>query len=157
GGSVSVTSRQMVCLPNDFVRPSTTTSAPIAPPGVPSAPARAPWTGRTACARPRQVSQRAKRRRGYSSVSQCSIQVEKNRASRPYGLLARCRKAERLLDADLRAGCLELLLGGLGGLLVNLLEQRLRRALHEVLGLLETQARDDLTDDLDDLDLLVTG
>src|SRR3981189_3932885 len=33
GGSVSDTSLQMVCLPKDLVRPSMTTSAPIAPPG----------------------------------------------------------------------------------------------------------------------------
>src|SRR5262245_149804 len=32
GGSVNVTSRQMVWRPKDFVRPSTTTSAPIEPP-----------------------------------------------------------------------------------------------------------------------------
>src|SRR2546423_10259029 len=32
GGRVNVRSRQMVCRPKDFVRPSTTTSAPIDPP-----------------------------------------------------------------------------------------------------------------------------
>src|SRR5690349_20934119 len=35
-GSVSVTSRQMVWRPKDFVRPSTTTSAPIEPPASPT-------------------------------------------------------------------------------------------------------------------------
>src|SRR5690349_24848888 len=37
GGSVSVTSRQMVWRPKDFVRPSTTTSAPMEPPASPTA------------------------------------------------------------------------------------------------------------------------
>src|SRR5690606_34919030 len=63
----------------------------------------------------------------------------------------------RSLERDLAAGLLELGLGGLGGLLVDLLEQRLRGALDELLGLLQAEARDDLAHDLDDLDLLVAG
>src|SRR5699024_6268344 len=59
------------------------------------------------------------------------------------------------LDADLCTRLLELGLGRVGSLLVDLLEQRLRRALDQLLGLLQPQARDDLTDHLDDLDLLV--
>ena len=60
------------------------------------------------------------------------------------------------LEGDGGAGALELLLGLLGGLLVDLLQDRLRRAVDEVLGLLEAEGgqRADL---LDDLDLLVAG
>src|SRR5690606_7290131 len=60
------------------------------------------------------------------------------------------------LDLDARAHALELLLGLVGGLLVDLLENRLRRVVHQLLGLLQTQ-RGQLTHDLDDLDLLVAG
>src|SRR5262245_31588028 len=59
------------------------------------------------------------------------------------------------LEADARARALELLLGGLGGLLGDLLQNGLGRALDELLGLLQAEAGDDLTHDLDDLDLLV--
>ena len=65
-----------------------------------------------------------------------------------------CRE---LLDGDRRARGLELGLGLLGGILGDLLEQRLGSAVDEVLGLLEAQAGDDLADDLDDADLLLTG
>src|SRR4051794_27180443 len=61
------------------------------------------------------------------------------------------------LDGDLGARSLELLLGGLGGLLVDLLQEGLGSGLDQLLGLLQAQARDDLADDLDDLDLLVAG
>src|SRR3954447_17375185 len=61
-----------------------------------------------------------------------------------------------LLDRHSGAGALEGLLGLVRGLLVGLLQDRLRRAVDEVLGLLQAQAGQ-LTDDLDDLDLLVTG
>src|SRR3954447_9971720 len=60
----------------------------------------------------------------------------------------------RSLDADGGAGALE---GGLRlvrGVLVDLLENRLRRAVDEVLGLLEAERRE-RADLLDDLDLLV--
>src|SRR3954454_21731363 len=60
----------------------------------------------------------------------------------------------RSLDADGGAGALE---GGLRlvrGVLVDLLENRLRRAVDEVLGLLEAERRQ-RADLLDDLDLLV--
>ena len=63
----------------------------------------------------------------------------------------------KLLDGDRRAGLLELGLGVLGGVLVDLLEQRLGSAVDEILGLLEAQAGDDLADDLDDADLLLAG
>src|SRR6478672_5224198 len=58
-------------------------------------------------------------------------------------------------QADLGAGLLQLGLRGLGGLLRHALQDRLRGGLDEVLGLLEAQARDELADDLDDLDLLL--
>src|SRR5947208_14241003 len=61
-----------------------------------------------------------------------------------------------LLDRNAGAGALERLLRLVGGLLVGLLEDGLRGAVHEVLGLLETQAGQ-LADDLDDLHLLVGG
>src|SRR6478736_2510657 len=60
-----------------------------------------------------------------------------------------------LLDGDRRASLFELGLGGVGGVLVDLLEQRLGSAVDEVLGLLEAQAGHDLADDLDDADLLL--
>src|SRR3954467_4667458 len=60
-----------------------------------------------------------------------------------------------LLEGDLGAFALELGLRLLGGLLVDLLQDRLRRGLDHVLGLLEAQAGQ-LTHDLDDLDLLAT-
>ena len=62
-----------------------------------------------------------------------------------------------LLDGDGGAGGLELGLGLVGGLLGDLLQQRLGGAVDQVLGLLEAQAGDDLADNLDDADLLVTG
>src|SRR5262249_38050282 len=60
----------------------------------------------------------------------------------------------RLLDGDRRAGAFQRGLGLVGRLLVRPLEYRVRRAVHQVLGLLEAEAgqRPDL---LDDLDLLV--
>lgn len=61
-----------------------------------------------------------------------------------------------LLDLDSRAGSLEGLGGLVSGLLGDLLEDRLRSAVHEVLGLLQTQGGQ-LAHDLDDLDLLVAG
>src|SRR3569833_80153 len=62
----------------------------------------------------------------------------------------------RQLDRHRGAGLLEGLLGLVGLLLVDLLQQRLGRAVDEVLGLLEAQAREG-ADLLDDLDLLVAG
>src|SRR6185369_14496217 len=56
---------------------------------------------------------------------------------------------------DLGARVLQLLLGGLGGVLGDALEDRLRGRLHEVLGLLQAQAGHELAHDLDDLDLLL--
>src|SRR3982751_3695219 len=55
-----------------------------------------------------------------------------------------------LLDFHSRAGALQLLFGLVGLLLRNLLQDGLRRAVDEVLGLLEAQARErpDLLDDL---------
>ncbi|AMD54186.1 hypothetical protein ATO49_06555 [Mycolicibacterium fortuitum subsp. fortuitum DSM 46621 = ATCC 6841 = JCM 6387] len=62
-----------------------------------------------------------------------------------------------LLDGDAGAGGLELGLGVLGGLLGDLLQQRLGSAVDQILGFLQAQAGDDLADDLDDADLLVAG
>src|ERR687893_85573 len=61
-----------------------------------------------------------------------------------------------LLDGDRGAGGLEGGLGLLGSVLGDLLEDGLRGAVDEVLGLLEAQARE-AADLLDDLDLLVAG
>src|SRR5690349_10011479 len=58
------------------------------------------------------------------------------------------------LELDGGAGALELLLGLLGRSLVDVLEDGLRGAVDEVLGLLEAEARE-RADLLDDLDLLV--
>src|SRR5687768_7288660 len=67
-----------------------------------------------------------------------------------------CAASELSLDGDGGAGGLEGLLGLVRGLLVGLLQDRLRGTLDEVLGLLEAEARE-RTDLLDDLDLLVAG
>src|SRR3954447_21176208 len=64
------------------------------------------------------------------------------------------RSAAGLLDVDRRALVLELALGVVGHVLADPLQHRSRRALDEVLGLLETEARD-RADRLDDVDLLV--
>src|SRR5215471_14823433 len=59
-----------------------------------------------------------------------------------------------LLDCDGRASALELGPGLVGRLLVDVLKQRLGRAVHQVLGLLQAEAGQG-ADLLDDLDLLV--
>src|SRR5215470_8387248 len=61
-----------------------------------------------------------------------------------------------LLDRDRSAGALEGSLGLLRGLLVDLLKDGLRRAVDQVLGLLETEAGE-RAHLLDDLDLLVAS
>src|SRR3954452_24629358 len=61
-----------------------------------------------------------------------------------------------LLDGDGGAGALEVGLGLLGGVLGDLLQDRLRRVVDQVLGLLEAE-RGEATHLLDDLDLLVAG
>src|SRR6266404_6164964 len=63
---------------------------------------------------------------------------------------------EGLLDLDRRSLLLELLLHVLGLGLGHLLLDRFRRAVDEVLGLLQAEPRE-LAHDLDDLDLLVAG
>src|SRR5216683_2038973 len=60
---------------------------------------------------------------------------------------------ESLLDFDLCADFLELLLDGRGLFLGDAFLDRLGRALDEVLGFLEAE-RGDLADDLDDVDLV---
>src|SRR6478752_4694254 len=64
------------------------------------------------------------------------------------------RRKLRSLEGDGGAGALELLLGLLGRSLVDVLEDGLRGAVDEVLGLLEAEARE-RADLLDDLDLLL--
>src|SRR5207248_9687918 len=61
-----------------------------------------------------------------------------------------------LLDLDRRPGRLELLASLAGPLLWNMLEDRLRSAVDEVLRLLQPEIREG-ADFLDDLDLLVAG
>src|SRR4051812_24107090 len=61
-----------------------------------------------------------------------------------------------LLDGDRGAGALEGGLRLLGGLLVDLLQERLRGAVHQVLGLLQAEAGE-RAHLLDDLDLLLAG
>src|SRR5690349_6449061 len=70
--------------------------------------------------------------------------------------LPRSGSAPGLLELDGGAGALELGLGLLGVVLRRPLEHRLRRAVNEVLGLLEPEAGEG-PDLLDDLDLLVAG
>src|SRR5215470_17986230 len=64
-------------------------------------------------------------------------------------------EVRRSLEGDLGALRLELLLRLVGGFLVRVLENSLRRGLDEVLRLLQAQAGQ-LAHDLDDLDLLAT-
>src|SRR5688572_27896780 len=64
--------------------------------------------------------------------------------------------ARSLLDGDGGAGALESGLGLLGGVLGDLLQDRLRRVVDQVLGLLEAE-RGQRAHLLDDLDLLVAG
>src|SRR3989441_9241028 len=66
------------------------------------------------------------------------------------------RRRRRLLQLDLGAGLRELLLDLLGFRLGHAFLHRLRRAVHQVLRLLEAQACD-LPHDLDDVDLLVAA
>src|SRR4051794_22017235 len=66
------------------------------------------------------------------------------------------RPGTRSLDRDGGAGALEGGLGLLGGVLGDLLQDRLRRAVDQVLGLLEAE-RGQAAHLLDDLDLLVAG
>src|SRR5215472_971010 len=75
-------------------------------------------------------------------------------AGRPRARAA--RRGSRLLDRDGGAGALEGSLGLVRGLLVDLLQYGLRRAVHQVLGLLEAQAGQ-RSHFLDDLDLLVAS
>src|ERR687887_798833 len=81
----------------------------------------------------------------------------RKRAAPGTGAALLLRRARGSAQADLGARLLELGLGGVGGVLGNGLEDRLRSALDEVLRLLEAEAGDELADDLDDLDLLVAG
>src|ERR1700742_5042315 len=69
---------------------------------------------------------------------------------------AGARGAVELLDRDGGAGALEGGLGLLRGLLVDLLQDGLRRAVDQVLGLLQAQAGE-RAHLLDDLDLLLAG
>src|SRR5215210_9066603 len=72
------------------------------------------------------------------------------------GAVTRRAPGDGSLDGDGGAGALESGLGLLGGVLGDLLQDRLGRAVDEVLGLLEAQGRQ-TAHLLDDLDLLVTG
>src|SRR5882757_2873608 len=78
------------------------------------------------------------------------------------GVTTRCHRGVTrwrrgvLLDLDRGAGRREGVLGLLRGFLGGLLQDGLRSAVHEVLGLLQTQ-RGQLAHDLDDLDLLLAG
>src|SRR5690606_39439448 len=63
----------------------------------------------------------------------------------------------RLLDLDLGAGFLELLLDLFGLLLGDVLDDVLRSAFDQVLGFLQAQVRTDAADFLDHVDLLVAA
>ena len=76
--------------------------------------------------------------------------------TRPFAAWRQSPEGTGSLEGDGGAGALELLLGLLGGRLVDLLEDGLGGAVDEVLGLLETEGRE-RADLLDDLDLLVAG
>ncbi len=67
-----------------------------------------------------------------------------------------CRRCacKKLLEGDSSASSLELLLSSLGVLLLDTLQDGLGSALDDLLGLLQAEGGE-LTDDLDDLDLVV--
>src|SRR5215831_79842 len=79
--------------------------------------------------------------------------TRRRRRGPPGGSFAVC--CENLLDRDGGAGALQGAPGLVRGFLVDLLKHGLRRAVHQVLGLLQAQAGQ-RTHLLDDLDLLVT-
>src|SRR5690606_40937147 len=95
------------------------------------------------------------RRRGEADAGEACAPA-RERASPPARRAGRRRAHARLLDVDLAAGRLDLLLDLRGLVLRHAFLDRLRRALDEVLGLLEAEARD-RADLLDHLDLLVAG
>src|SRR5262249_58552034 len=98
-----------------------------------------------------QPPQANARRTETGPLTRCPAGVNHaGRASIRCGL----RPPRLLLDGDRGAGALEGRLGLVSGLLVGPLEDRLRSAVHQGIGLLEAEAgqRPDL---LDDLDLLV--
>ena len=107
---------------------------------LPHASSTMPRTGRRA----RRPQKRAPHRRvdAGPSVTHAAL-----RQKAPNG-------AEKLLEGDGSAGGLELLLGGLGVILLGALEDGLRGALDDLLGLLQAKAGE-LADDLDDGDLVV--
>ena len=72
------------------------------------------------------------------------------------GRASPARPGRASLDGDGGAGALESGLGLLGGVLGDLLQDRLRRVVDQVLGLLEAE-RGQAAHLLDDLDLLVAG
>src|SRR3954454_2556948 len=98
----------------------------------------------------------AKRAGGYAEVSR----RERRRAGTPMGgpplrtVAGRSRRWS--LQGDRGSGALEGLLGLLGGLLGDVLENRLRRGLDQVLGLLQAEGGQG-AHLLDDVDLLVAG
>src|SRR6266545_793339 len=78
----------------------------------------------------------------------------RNKGRSPSRMTAPTRERGRLLDRDRSSSALQGRLSLLRRLLVDLLEQRLRRAVNQVLRLLEAEARQ-AADLLDDLDLLL--
>src|SRR3954470_4438586 len=152
-GRVRLTSSQMVCRPKRLVRFSTRISTPTARlhsklvGQVATKVAAAVLTGRY----PRRIrAYRSLPRPGFARVA---VRRRGGRLSayRPFG-----RACSDLLERDLGAGTLEGGLRLLGRLLGDLLQHRLRGAVHEVLGLLQAEGRE-RAHLLDDLDLLVAG
>src|SRR3954454_2943586 len=186
GGTVNVTSPQISCLPKDLVSPSISIATPIrrALPSTEVArrslcghrPATAPHSPvttavtRRSYAEPMRLAPRPRPFRAlraflpYPSVSVWKPGVPRNAsAAAPMHGDGRCcgreiRRRCRLgsLDGDGGAGALESVLGLVRLLLVDAFEDRLRRGLDEVLGLLQAEGcqRAHL---LDDVDLLVAG
>src|SRR5262245_2673028 len=163
-GRVSVTSPQMSCRPKDLVSPSTLTSTPtwssLDPPGHrfggqggrvsrgarPRAESTAPDAAAAHVQRfaPGQVTARSPARyRGVThGDNSCDRRDEEGAATSRWLPLLRA-DARRvappsgvLLDRNGRTGGLEGLLGLVRGLLVGGFDDRLRRALDELLGLL---------------------
>src|SRR6195952_812892 len=71
--------------------------------------------------------------------------------------ISNCAQGAELLDGGLGAGLFELGLGSFGGFLGGLLEDGLRCSVDQILGFLQAEARNELADGLDDLDLLLAG
>src|SRR4051812_7291219 len=169
-GTVRVTSPQMSCLPKDLVRPSIWISTPMGL--LPSQVSPATRGSRPCCRAQRAGRPEVTLRAGASPGSAPSASPAPRRGDPHRGRCAQGRReagapggtpASRAvyvrpasLERDGGAGALERLLGLLGRVLGDALENRLRGGLDQVLGLLQAEGGQG-AHLLDHVDLLVPG